>query len=479
MCAYGVTLLLLLSIWIPHVVAQVAQSFQWKFGNNYIEDSFQECQSLPLVIESITNDPSALGVPPYYFIAFELGGVPTTTPIGSSNPLWQVTHKAGSSLMLTMVDSNNNTGGNAPMLYNVTAGSNSSCLYTPPDLSTLPSVNPNVTDTLTTCEPWGLTIKGGKKPYTVVLSATNSPVITNVTMGPEDDVFTFPDRADPNVQLMWQWGVSSNTVHTTGSSNTTCVGLVSSSKTTAQIQQQEAQAQAQAAEASRQRTLHLALGLALGLGVPTVLGIALFSYFCYRRRKNPREQRGIWDDQDTEPRPWHSDDHTEMREVDAASQYVSTPRSNKSGYAAPDSPSATPFMQVTPIPPVYFDRELEQAGVAVAPGSASRSSQSQSEPSTSAPESAQARKYREALQDRQHAPGSSSREPQLVSPRPVRMSTLPPPLLGAELDPEAQPDIIIQHRDGGCRHRTQIAVQPGRRPIPAIYDRATAFPSQL
>lgn len=247
-----------------------------------------------------------------------------------------------------------------------------------------------------------------------------------------------------------QWGVSSNTVRTTGSSDTTCVGLVSSSQTTAQIQQ-EAQARAQAAaKASRQHTLHLALGLALGLGVPAVLGIALLFYFYCRPRKNPHEQRGIWDDEDAEPRPWHPPgDQAEMREADAASQYVSTPRSNKSGFAAPDSPSATPFMQVTPIPPVYFDRELEQAGVSVASASASRSSQSQSEPSTSAPDSAKARKYREALQDRQHAPDSSSRGPQLVSPRPIRMNTLPPPLLGAELDPEAQPDIIIQHRDGG------------------------------
>ena len=64
------------------------------------------------------------------------------------------------------------------------------------------SVNPNVTDTLTTCQPWGLTIKGGQKPYFIVLSALNSPVITNATMGAGDDVYTWPNRADPGGQIM-------------------------------------------------------------------------------------------------------------------------------------------------------------------------------------------------------------------------------------------------------------------------------------
>jgi hypothetical protein len=41
----------------------------------------------------------------------------------------------------------------------------------------------NVTDTLTTCQPWGLTIKGGTPPYNLTLAAVNSPVVTNVTMG--------------------------------------------------------------------------------------------------------------------------------------------------------------------------------------------------------------------------------------------------------------------------------------------------------
>lgn len=50
-----------------------------------------------------------------------------------------------------------------------------------------------------------MTIEGGQKPYTVVLSALDSPIITNITMGPEDSIFTYIDRADPNGQLMGEY----------------------------------------------------------------------------------------------------------------------------------------------------------------------------------------------------------------------------------------------------------------------------------
>ena len=126
--------------------------------------------------------------------------------------------------MLTMVDSNASTGGIPNNFFNVTstsssasrtwkrgtsllttllyaAGGTNTCHPTP-NRATLASITPNVTDHLDTCQPWGLTISGGQKPYTVVISALNSPVITNVTMGPNDDVLTWPDRADPDGEVM-------------------------------------------------------------------------------------------------------------------------------------------------------------------------------------------------------------------------------------------------------------------------------------
>lgn len=39
----------------------------------------------------------------------------------------------------------------------------------------------------------------------MVLSALNSPVITNITMGPKDIIFIFINRADPNGQLMGEY----------------------------------------------------------------------------------------------------------------------------------------------------------------------------------------------------------------------------------------------------------------------------------
>ena len=59
----------------------------------------------------------------------------------------------------------------------------------------------NVTN-LATCDPWGLTIQNGTKPYTVILVAQGSPVITNVTLGVQDDVLTYIDRASPYGPLM-------------------------------------------------------------------------------------------------------------------------------------------------------------------------------------------------------------------------------------------------------------------------------------
>lgn len=60
----------------------------------------------------------------------------------------------------------------------------------------------NITEDLETCQPLGLRVVGGQKPYTITLAAPGSPRVTNVTLGPDDDVFTYIDRADPNGQLM-------------------------------------------------------------------------------------------------------------------------------------------------------------------------------------------------------------------------------------------------------------------------------------
>lgn len=49
---------------------------------------------MPLIAELWNG---TIGVAPYYLIAFELGGIPTTTPLGSdpTNMTWTANHKAG------------------------------------------------------------------------------------------------------------------------------------------------------------------------------------------------------------------------------------------------------------------------------------------------------------------------------------------------------------------------------------------------
>lgn len=195
----------------------------------FVSQEFTECQTLSIIAEPLLSNSSVIGVAPFYLIAFEVGGIPTTTMVGSnpSNLSWTANHKRGSSQFLSSDEL-------TPMLrhfrneshavsngfkrqhrrrstkfvhyeryvtygydadcflltgLHLPAGSDTSCIPPPPsNTATLASVHPNVTDpsTLTTCQPWGLTIKNGKQPYQVVLSALNSGVITNVTMGDGD-----------------------------------------------------------------------------------------------------------------------------------------------------------------------------------------------------------------------------------------------------------------------------------------------------
>ena len=81
----------------------------------------------------------------------------------------------------------------------------------------------NVTDTLTTCQPWRLSITGGVPPYNVTLAALDSPIVTNVTLLGTDDAFTYIDRADPGTQLIagvsdltGRWASGTPIVHTQG-----------------------------------------------------------------------------------------------------------------------------------------------------------------------------------------------------------------------------------------------------------------------
>lgn len=118
-----------------------------------------------------------------------------------------------------MVDSQGLFGGQPPALYTVEGkrqsynddqrpkyvivdNSPTSCVPTPAAGTPNITITPNFTSPISTCQPMGMLISGGQEPYNLTLAALNSPVLTNVTMGLEEDVFTYINRVDPGSQIM-------------------------------------------------------------------------------------------------------------------------------------------------------------------------------------------------------------------------------------------------------------------------------------
>lgn len=104
-------LLCLLSV----VGAQSPFAFRWKLNNpvsrltqdgyqssnSFLQSStqsLQECQKLQVALEPLdSSNANNLGISPYYMLAFEVGGIPTTSVIGSdpADLWWQASHKRG------------------------------------------------------------------------------------------------------------------------------------------------------------------------------------------------------------------------------------------------------------------------------------------------------------------------------------------------------------------------------------------------
>ncbi|KAF7329007.1 hypothetical protein MVEN_02530800 [Mycena venus] len=289
---------LVLSCIIAPCRAQTNKIFQWQFAGNALSSSLPSCRSFQIQVKPFNPANNTHGVPPFYMMAFAIGGTPSTTLIGTdeSNLQWTVNQPVGKSfersqLLLQVVDSQGSSGGVPPNLFTVVAGQTTQCI---PAASNDPpfTVEANVTDTLTTCQPWGITIKGGVPPYNLTLAAINSPVVTNVTMGPADDHFTFIDRADPNTQLIaaisdltGRWAVGTPIVKTKGSSNVDCIGLVSSSGNSTVI---EAQEKAALATSNARKKTAVVAGVVVTLIV--LLLLAAVGVYLYMRRRKMQER---------------------------------------------------------------------------------------------------------------------------------------------------------------------------------------------
>ncbi|KAJ7495063.1 hypothetical protein FB451DRAFT_362507 [Mycena latifolia] len=280
---------------LPGIYAQPGPTFEWGFtGTQASSTSLPSCQSLPIQAGPLT----ANGIPPFYMIAFAVDGAPITSFIGTneSNLTWQVRHPVGTKLLLGVVDSQGTSGGIDTPMYTVTEGASTACILTAaaePEFK----VTANVTDALSTCQQWGLTIQGGTPPYNLTLAALNAVDVTNVTLGPNDSVYTYINRAEPDTQMIaavsdlnGRWATGSPLVRTQGSANFDCGGLVSSSSGAPPSSSSEPPSTTSSATSpsmSRARIGTIA-GAAVGGLILACGAIAFAIYLCRRRRSRPR-----------------------------------------------------------------------------------------------------------------------------------------------------------------------------------------------
>ncbi|PPQ90492.1 hypothetical protein CVT25_014775 [Psilocybe cyanescens] len=281
----------LVSLALPSL-GQSNKQFQWQFANGALASSIPSCITLGIIVKPFDPTTNAtLGVPPYYMISFAVGSTPQTAFIGTdaNNLSWTVTHPAGSRLILSVVDSTGSAGGIAQQIFNVVAGQSPQCVI-PPSTGPAFTVTANVTTDLTTCQPWGLTVKGGVPPYVVTLVEVNSPIVTNVTMPNGLDRFTYIDRADPNSSLIagisdltGRWASGTPLVSTKGSADVTCVGLSSSSGNATLIQQEQDAANASVQAAKRRHST--VIGAVVTLLLLLAIGVVAVVFFRVRKRK--------------------------------------------------------------------------------------------------------------------------------------------------------------------------------------------------
>ncbi|KAJ7590717.1 hypothetical protein C8J56DRAFT_933671 [Mycena floridula] len=300
---------ILLIVALFGVNAESVQTFTWAFTDATITNALHTCASVAI---SVTNTATVQGVAPYYMMAFEVGGQSRTTLLGQniSNLNWVVDHPVGSTLMLSVVDSKGDSGGIPAQVFSILAGESVSCI--PTVVNTAFTLSANVTDTLSTCQPWGLRISGGKPPFSLVIISEDAPVVTNVTLGPADDVYTYINRASPNYQLLaavsdvtGQWADATQGIMTTGSADTTCPGLSSSPGQSSQVQQafpSSASVASTTSTSTSTSTTTVAAGatssktgLIVGASLGSAIGLLLVAgaVFCLYRRNNVRASRAF------------------------------------------------------------------------------------------------------------------------------------------------------------------------------------------
>ncbi|KAA1470780.1 hypothetical protein DENSPDRAFT_74095 [Dentipellis sp. KUC8613] len=237
-------------------------------------------------------------------VAYELDGLTTVSPIDmdGDNFSWRVNHPTGSQLVLSLVDSEGNSGGVLPSVYGVSGGGSPSCLSSVPSPSTRPVLSANVTKGLSTCQSLGLTMSGGVRPYTVSIAEVGSAT-SNFTLAPEDDSFSYINHAASSTALLvsmsdaaGNWAARTILVDTL-SSGASCPG-VSSAGSVDEVPIGFTTAQ----NVSDKHHIIAIVGACLGAAVGILL-LCLALLFLFLRRRAIKA-RNMMDGQDILPRAW-------------------------------------------------------------------------------------------------------------------------------------------------------------------------------
>ncbi|EAU81678.2 hypothetical protein CC1G_02694 [Coprinopsis cinerea okayama7 len=282
---WGVVLLFSPTLAGAQGVRPISEQFQWKFHDDAIGSALPTCLPLGILVQSWNiNLNDTFGIPPYYMIAWAIGGTPQTTFIGTDNKTlsYTVAHPPDTQLMLNVVDSTGSGGGIPPRLFKVVPGQTTQCVVPEvkkPDFT----VSSNVTDTLSTCEPWGLSIKGGVPPYKISIAAVNFPLVTNVTIPGDLDAFTYVNRIAPNGQA-----IGTPLVRTIGDEDTECRGRASGAGSSAELGLNRS---------GGSRSSRSNASLIAGVTVPLVLlllgGLAFIIWTMRKRRKVQESENGL------------------------------------------------------------------------------------------------------------------------------------------------------------------------------------------
>ncbi|KDQ50933.1 hypothetical protein JAAARDRAFT_62839 [Jaapia argillacea MUCL 33604] len=149
---------------------------------------------------------------------------------------------------------------------------------------------------LITCQTWGINIRGGLPPYTVSIVQTNALNVTNVTIGGNDNYFSYPNSAEPDQTLLsassGKWSSGNLFVKTFGSMQSDCSGALPA---TTHINDPISRSSV----AANHHIVFIATFVAL---VSTfLLAIFVTWYIIKRRRRLGGEP---FDDHDTMPKAW-------------------------------------------------------------------------------------------------------------------------------------------------------------------------------